>query len=731
MLGVVRIAAQVGGLSLALALSGCLDGATLSFESATGASAVIWREDGPAVAFEPDSPPILAWPDDAETHLATFSWSLEELGLEAGYLPGTPTPRSSPPPLAIFDVIPGPSELLLESAADPEGVLSTLRLPPLDDLRCLRAGGCRPASGIAVCITPCPDPEAPVAPELPRTPCPDGWLELDEVAPAPLRWCEPPSPPTGLECDAGEVPWFETGACGTIDECPEGAFRDVQGPATFLLEGAADGDGTRAAPYGAFEEVPAADLSGTLVLGPGRYVLDGVFRGERIVGRCAADTELVSSAGPGTPIAVSAAGGLLEHLAVRGGLTSSATVSLAYVRVPEGKLRSRAAVLTAAHSHIRLPRYALRAHETGHIVLRDVTVEGGAAVECLDPGSRLTLERIYSRGADGPGLLVADCKAVDVAGLIVESATVGVRLYGASGPVQLEDLWIRDVDDQAFYFTREGMSAPATSVRIERAFVSEVDIGLEAHGGYQLTIRDFAAVGLSRWALRVLTANGPLFDIDIERVWAHDTGGLFSGKRGEFSSGTPPVWALRDAMGLHNHDSGISPTLEGVLRLSDGARFEGRRLYLGDGKRLGLVAWSSEVDVEDITAVGPLIGFEFRSGQDSTATRLAAVDVSGIGLVSDTTLTDGGALTVRDLRVETRADVDASAVGVQCASVFGTRIERFAVDGPPLAISANAETQLSQGRLTDCEVGLRLTEDADLAPLISGVSSACTQPIDL
>ena len=172
--------------------------------------------------------------------------------------------------------------------------------------------------------------------ELPRLsdwPCPEGWLaepifidaEGRDTPPAgldPHTLCRPPEP--AADCPDGVMAQLGSTQCVQIgDPCPDGDFPEVpdevEGIRLYVVGGAEQGDGTRAAPFGTLRGALAAAPHGAVVvIGAGSFA--GPYTVDReltIWGACAERVSLYAPAGgEGTDIAAVVAKGA-AHLKVR------------------------------------------------------------------------------------------------------------------------------------------------------------------------------------------------------------------------------------------------------------------------------------------------------------------------------------------------------------------------------------------------------------------------------
>ncbi|RLB55307.1 MAG: hypothetical protein DRJ42_06580 [Deltaproteobacteria bacterium] len=152
-------------------------------------------------------------------------------------------------------------------------------------------------------------------PDLALTPCPTGWREV--VDPDGFTMCDAYPEAGPADCGFGEAHFPGEPDCRPIGpacptgEWPEGLPSD-ESVVVFVRAGATGGDGSRAMPFGGVGEVPwgLRGFGWTVALAKGRY--DGTIPmrgGVRVVGACAAETVLTSSAaGARAVVEVSGAG---------------------------------------------------------------------------------------------------------------------------------------------------------------------------------------------------------------------------------------------------------------------------------------------------------------------------------------------------------------------------------------------------------------------------------------
>lgn len=156
------------------------------------------------------------------------------------------------------------------------------------------------------------DPFAPTPPspaELPRLgECPDGWRPVSRgEAEGAVEVCEP-WPEGGLQdCSGAEAHLPGTGGCAPIGTpCPDGPFAAglPDTGVVYVQQGATDGDGSRASPFGTLSAAITAASSGDVIaLSKGSF--DGILRlpdGVTLQGACAAETDI------GTTVATTSGG---------------------------------------------------------------------------------------------------------------------------------------------------------------------------------------------------------------------------------------------------------------------------------------------------------------------------------------------------------------------------------------------------------------------------------------
>ena len=263
---------------------------------------------------------------------------------------------------------------------------------------------------------------APMLPVL--TPCPEGWRE---VAEGDVPTCDPWPPEGPLDCGPGQAHLPGTPGCEAIgaacpaDGLPAGLPSDAM--IVYVVEGATDGDGSAARPYGTLSEVDFGGLAAASVVavGPGTY--EGTVQlpaGVSLWGACAAQTVLQSSTSsfvhPGV-VSVSGSGAELRDVT----LGESVAVG------------------------VRVEGAGNTLHLEGVVVDR----VRGNGVRASDGGA-LTGNRVAIRDTqatttpDGIGLWVSDGGSAEMSGLSVErSGTVGVVAQGFV-QVRLSDVVSRD-----------------------------------------------------------------------------------------------------------------------------------------------------------------------------------------------------------------------------------------------------------------------------------------------
>ncbi len=212
-----------------------------------------------------------------------------------------------------------------------------------------------------------PAPIAPASPVLPPWSCPPGWAQVPVSIDA-LTALEACTPPPQLDCPAGEAQFLGQLGCDPIGmPCPAEEFADeavirtlavgAGGPIVYARPGAADGDGSRALPYGTLAAALAAvPPAGIVALGKGTFnerLLPSTSLA--VVGACVAET-VISPSDLGTDVGA--------------------------VDVAEGQSWLRLASLRVGGA--------------------------GVAVWVKGPGARVHLVGVELRGAAGAGLLFAD-----------------------------------------------------------------------------------------------------------------------------------------------------------------------------------------------------------------------------------------------------------------------------------------------------------------------------------
>jgi len=274
----------------------------------------------------------------------------------------------------------------------------------------------------------------------------------------------------------------------------------------------------------------------------------------------------------------------------------------------------------------------------------------------------------------------------------------------------------------------------ATAARVEvtlrRISIEGARWGVEVLGGASISLRDLHVTDADSWGLRAQSIDGPTLAVHAAGIWALRTGG-FAFKRFERSFVAPDPWIIEDAIAIAPHDAADDTIREGVLRVTDAATVEARRLYLGPGKEIGVVMRESTLRLEDITVQGPRVdGLELRALGPTTVTRAVARDVPGVGFTVAQSVNGGALVTLRDVRVRADADSGGPALGIVDESNTGLDLARFLVAGTSLGLGVKAATRAREGALTDCALGVRLAEGVAPGAALSGVHIGCTRALE-
>lgn len=442
------------------------------------------------------------------------------------------------------------------TARPPSDALASLRLPPVDLVRCAELRGC--AAG-DVCVLPCPRATAPVAParaELPRAEvCPDGWASVEHPDLAGGRYCEPYPVLTPSDCSVGEYLFPGDRACTPLGSCSEGNYpAELVGRPDVLFVDAS------AAPGGVGTvERPFNSLAAAIALaGPGAVV--ALARGEypasvtvndalTIVGACTASTVLSAPPGELAVHVVAAQGVTLQGLTLRAAEQAFAIDAGAQVRLEDVVVEGGApSVVDDATLDV------------------DGVVFSGAGLEVS--GGRIDGQRLGVDAA-GVGLALARGASAALRGVTVAGANEGLHLDGA-----------RDVLVRELVVERSGT------------------VGLFVRATATTTITDFVVRGTSQSGAAVIgvdvagsaisVARGLVDDIRGRALFAHEGGDVRVEDVSTRCSGVPSP-------------DPIAPHFTGV-EVDFGGHLRARRLASAgdDGHGLGIRGGSS-VDVDDLT----------------------------------------------------------------------------------------------------------------------------------
>ncbi len=244
--------------------------------------------------------------------------------------------------------------------------------------------------------------EPPVAAPV-LTPCPSGWREVTVDG---IVECDPYPEGGPADCADGEAHFVGEAGCRPVgDVCPSGEFAEVSGTIYVLESAAANGDGSRGAPYTSLSQVNWSSLgSGTVVaLGPGTYAGSLPLRpGVEVVGACAARTVLTGVDAPVAQVVTVTADGdpaVLRNVTIRGAPQRGVQLGTGHLRVEgvvvDGVLREAFAV-SAGDAHL----------EVADVLIENVTPQLGQGLAFLLLGGTIDAQRLVIRNSTKGGVII-------------------------------------------------------------------------------------------------------------------------------------------------------------------------------------------------------------------------------------------------------------------------------------------------------------------------------------
>ncbi|RLB48515.1 MAG: hypothetical protein DRJ42_23050 [Deltaproteobacteria bacterium] len=616
------------------------------------------------------------------------------------------------------------------------------------------------------------------APPIMLAPCPEGW---HEVLGGAVTECDP-YPPEGPEaCDAGEAHFPGEPGCRPIgDACPTGDYATslpTDGPVVYVKAGApAGGDGSLAAPYAGFSDVPWFSLRAPTVVALAKGSYEGVAplgAGMTVTGACARETvvtgfsTMVPSAlgvtGPGEPA-------VFENLTVRGTPQRGVAVGEGTRMSLRGVLFDRVrglgifaqgdgAVVTLSDVVIRdtqpsgLPTFeygigiflqlGARLEATRLIVEGNrgigVAVTHGASASLTDSVVRDTVSR-DSDGGGGRGINVqAGASFEGTRILVARNRTIGVFLIDADSEVTLTDAVVRDTE------SRESDGEDGRGITVQGGALLTATRLLVANS------RD-VGVFVGQTDARVVFTDAVIRDTQVPASGAHLGRGLNiqGGGRVEatrfvlsgnvegaaFVASPESYLSVTDALVQDTVSSPVDPEAGGGVSVQFGAHFEATRMVVTNNAGHGLLGVSegtflglSDVVVRDTQPRANdgrfgrgLIG---QSGARVEATRLE-VDRSfevGVMAIADAVvvLTD---TSIRGAEVADCASTSCSGdpygygVGTYAASLSLTRFQ--VTDGAVCGVMVSPLEGYTSPSSLDLDAGLVATSEIGVCVQVDG-----------
>ncbi|MBK6689514.1 MAG: hypothetical protein IPG45_33935 [Deltaproteobacteria bacterium] len=432
--------------ALALVVAGCLEPGGFVWPEREGLGALVMAphpfQEGQVRAVSPAGALPLTFAD-GDFRAYGYPLDLESLQLPSDRLFGAEgeacgrVGRVLPKPSWIF----GPGDTstpLVEVDEEPRRLVG----PIFDAVRCRQAGGAIHEVDESTVCMPAEVLEMPPAPAAPMPAAwPTGCTDLTD--------CAIERPP----CPSGRYYLSRRGDCEALGPCEDNAW-----PAEvthWVAEGAVEGDGSLAAPFGLITE---AEGAGAVVIGllPGEHVAPQRLGGLTLIGACAERTtlrleagtlvrrparweRLTTRVGPGISTAINVDGPALELDAVALVGTSSRAIFIQN----GGRLQARRSAIvgfveqvTVETSTAVLKQVALQEFSATAIAGRDgafLTVDNVSVVASVDQGA--TNFSIYSRDSS---LTVRDLRVEGFAasGLVVDGGRLRASDVEVSGPAR-------------------------------------------------------------------------------------------------------------------------------------------------------------------------------------------------------------------------------------------------------------------------------------------------------
>lgn len=637
--------------------------------------------------------------------------------------------------------------------------IRNFRLPGLPLGECEEHDGCfRYVDGEEYCEVPCVEPEggAPM-PALPAaepeppvfTPCPAGWNVEPPESSRQVTLCRPVSVACPVDDD---VVYPGDEACApAAGACPAGDFPEnlPAGPVSYVLAGAAGGDGSEGAPFGTIAEaVMLAPPGAVIAVGKGSYPSVSLFGDVSLVGACA-ETVLA-------------------------GLTVSASVSVSQVKIAAAGTAVRVDTGASAHlEEVFVSSGVIGLQVFGRATGRRIRIEDvtGTGVSVAGEAS---LDQVLVRSSQGVGVEALGSTSLTN---VRVSSPAAVRVGGAASLI-MEKGWLTDCSDG---LQVAGGHATLEDVRIEGARGSGIVVGdggkvdadrlvvldgdrnVSVQTGATATLRDVYVAGGVVDANVVVTNAGPVEIVrgvlartdrrgiqasdgrlSLTDLRVRDNSADEQGRSGEgiLATGETVMSANRLLIERVVHvgiqisqATGIAELTAEDLTIREvaGPRFAGHGIQVGsyDGRRPSSAALALDrVSLSDLDGVGiEVVSDKMQQIENLTARRIAQEGIRTIGGVIDIDRADfegvegknlsvaSGEMVVNDLRIHDTA-VGAESFGWIPTDVSAVDsallLDRFSISGTTevgVLVMQFSRVTFGAGSIFDNEVGVEVRAD--------------------
>ena len=649
----------------------------------------------------------------AGTELAVLAYrdSLFDLGIEVGPVEpiGQSGSRALPWPQEVLTAqTSGDARLTWAVSAGLPAGLEAFRIPAIDPVACIDAGGCMTdVSTEARCRQVCE-----VSPVLPPTPaaapnfavCPEGWVRTGTTTDV-VRPCAPPAA-RPAPCPPGQYQPVGAADCRPLGaDCATRFGMPPPGTETVYVDAAAGpaGDGTASTPYRTI--VDALDESGrpvAVLVAGGIYPETLVITDEvSIIGACAADVRIGTD---GVGARINAGQATLRDVTFDGavivadGIAEFEAVDVA--EVEGGQALGRGAMTVQAGS-VRLVRTRLRSYRVGlransSVELSDVVLVGQEQGLSVGASAEVVADRLRIRNGD-QGIRVVDNGQLTADQVVIEAGGMGLTAAGPGARASIRDLVVRDLEGQGALRTLQGQ------LELERVLVHDVSefgavVQADDLSVVDGVIRDVrgAATGGNGWGVRIVGGRFSGTRVRIEQV----------GHLGLWAEGRGATGQLRDAVIQDVPVVPMNSAAPGGAYAAEGGILDFERVEIRRVIRAGI---STEADLEAATV---------------TATDLIIEDIfsrpggtKGHGIIID----DGTQMLVERARIaRTRAfgiEVRDGSTLADLCDVVVTDTATASCDsndcrlgnGVGIAVSAGARLDLRQFEVRrNTDVGIRV-----------------------